>query len=159
MKARCEVSRQDDGCEQFEVFQSAADPDKLVLLELWKDQAALDAHAILQAQRPLEPVLGPRIARTRGRRGCGSAPASARTIPTTAPAEPGEAPKCRPRISKPGATTRPRTCRGNGRCRPAPMTARRVRAPFAAWSSAAGMPRNWGSTGSASPSTIILRAS
>ena len=52
MKARCEVSRQDQGCEQFEVFQSVSDPDKLVLLELWKDQAALDAHAKLQAQRP-----------------------------------------------------------------------------------------------------------
>ena len=52
MKARCEVSRQGQGCEQFEVFQSVSDPDKLVLLELWKDQAALDAHAKLQAQRP-----------------------------------------------------------------------------------------------------------
>jgi quinol monooxygenase YgiN len=31
------------------------DPDKLVLLELWKDQAALDAHAKLQAQRPPLP--------------------------------------------------------------------------------------------------------
>ena len=51
MKARCEVSRQDVGCEQFEVFQSVSDPDKLVLLELWKDQAALDAHAKLQTQR------------------------------------------------------------------------------------------------------------
>ena len=51
MKARCEVSRQDAGCEQFEVFQSVSDPDKLVLLELWKDQAALDAHAKLQTQR------------------------------------------------------------------------------------------------------------
>ena len=30
MKARCEVSRQDAGCEQFEVFQSIFDPDKLV---------------------------------------------------------------------------------------------------------------------------------
>jgi quinol monooxygenase YgiN len=37
------------------VFQSAFDPDKLVLLELWKDQAALDAHAKLQAQRPTLP--------------------------------------------------------------------------------------------------------
>ena len=27
MKARCEVSRQDAGCEQFEVFQSVFDPD------------------------------------------------------------------------------------------------------------------------------------
>jgi len=35
MKARCEVSRQDAGCEHFEVF--------------------LDAHAKLQAQRPPLP--------------------------------------------------------------------------------------------------------
>jgi quinol monooxygenase YgiN len=41
MQARCEISRQDAGCEQFEAFQSVFDPDKLVLLELWKDQAAL----------------------------------------------------------------------------------------------------------------------
>ena len=34
------------------MFRSVSDPDKLVLLELWKDQAALDAHAKLQAQRP-----------------------------------------------------------------------------------------------------------
>jgi len=50
MKARCEVSRQDAGCEQFEVFQSIFDPDKLVLLELWKDKAALDAHASASAR-------------------------------------------------------------------------------------------------------------
>ena len=55
MKARCEISRQDAGCEQFEVLHSALDPDKLVLLELWKDQAALDAHAKLQTQRPPLP--------------------------------------------------------------------------------------------------------
>jgi len=52
MKVRCEVSRQDAGCEQFEMFQSVFDPEKLVLLELWKDQAALEVHAKLQAQRP-----------------------------------------------------------------------------------------------------------
>ena len=55
MKARCEISGQDAGCEQFEVLQSVFDPDKLVLLELWKDEAALDAHAKLQAQRPALP--------------------------------------------------------------------------------------------------------
>jgi quinol monooxygenase YgiN len=40
------------GCEQFEVFQSALNPDKLVLLERWSDQAALDTHAKLNASRP-----------------------------------------------------------------------------------------------------------
>jgi len=37
------------------VFQSVSDPGKLVLLELWQDQAALDAHAKLQEQRPPLP--------------------------------------------------------------------------------------------------------
>ena len=58
MKGRCEISQKDAGCEQFEVFQSALDPDKLVLLERWSSQAALDAHAQLQRQRPaLQPGL------------------------------------------------------------------------------------------------------
>jgi quinol monooxygenase YgiN len=55
MKTRCEVSAKDAGCLQFEVFQSVLDPDKLALLELWEDQAALDAHAKLQAARPPVP--------------------------------------------------------------------------------------------------------
>jgi quinol monooxygenase YgiN len=55
MKARCELSRSDAGCLQFEVFQSADSPDRLALLELWEDQAALDAHAKLQATRPSLP--------------------------------------------------------------------------------------------------------
>ena len=55
MKGRCEISQKDAGCEQFEVFQSALDPDKLVLLERWSSQAALDAHAQLQRQRPALP--------------------------------------------------------------------------------------------------------
>jgi hypothetical protein len=40
------------GCEQFEAFQSAVNPDKLVLLERWTDQASLDAHARLNSTRP-----------------------------------------------------------------------------------------------------------
>ena len=44
------------GCEQFELFRSQSDPDKLVLLELWSDQAALDAHAELNRQRGPNPA-------------------------------------------------------------------------------------------------------
>jgi hypothetical protein len=40
------------GCEQFEVFQSVLNPDKLALLERWVDQAALDVHAGLNNTRP-----------------------------------------------------------------------------------------------------------
>src|SRR5271166_1112304 len=54
-KPRCEASMTESGCEQFEVFQSALDPDKLVLLERWSDQAALEAHAKLNATRPPLP--------------------------------------------------------------------------------------------------------
>ncbi len=56
MKGRCEISRKDAGCEQFEVFQSVLDPDRLILLERWSSQAALDAHAKLQRERPQLPA-------------------------------------------------------------------------------------------------------
>jgi len=38
------------------VFRSALDPDSFTLLELWESQAALDAHAKLQAARPPVPA-------------------------------------------------------------------------------------------------------
>ena len=57
-RARCADAMKEPGCEQFEIFQSALDPDKLALLERWKDQAALDAHAQLNKTRPpLRPEL------------------------------------------------------------------------------------------------------
>src|SRR6266852_2058939 len=46
------------GCEQFEIFQSVANPDRLALLERWVDQTALDVHARLNSTRPaLRPEL------------------------------------------------------------------------------------------------------
>ena len=50
-RQRCAEVAKEPGCEQFEVFQSAVNPDKLVLLERWKDQAALDAHSKMNATR------------------------------------------------------------------------------------------------------------
>ncbi len=50
-KTRCGEVMQEPGCEQFEVFQSVLDPDRLALLERWADQAALDEHAKLNATR------------------------------------------------------------------------------------------------------------
>jgi quinol monooxygenase YgiN len=44
------------GCEQFEVFQSVVNPDKLAILERWTDQAALDTHAKLNTTRPPLPA-------------------------------------------------------------------------------------------------------
>src|SRR5580698_7552137 len=55
-RTRCEEVMQEPGCEQFEVFRSVLDPDKLVLHELWTDQAALDAHAKVNATRAPFPA-------------------------------------------------------------------------------------------------------
>lgn len=54
------IAQQEEGCEQYELFQSLDDPDKVVLLERWANQAALDNH--MQAERtrnhaPVEAVL------------------------------------------------------------------------------------------------------
>jgi len=57
MADRCRAVQQEPGCQQYEVFQNALEPDKLVLLELWADQAALDAHAQVNATRPPNPAL------------------------------------------------------------------------------------------------------
>lgn len=57
-KGRCAEIIQEPGCEQFEVFQSGVNSDKLVLLERWTDQAALDRHAEANKSRaPLPPEL------------------------------------------------------------------------------------------------------
>ena len=55
-RSRCAEVMQEPGCEQFEVFQSVLNPDKLALLELWKDQAALDVHAKLNETRAPMPA-------------------------------------------------------------------------------------------------------
>ncbi len=50
--------QEEPGCLQYEIFRSADDPDNLVLLERWADQAALDAHmVVLRARGPL-PTAG-----------------------------------------------------------------------------------------------------
>ncbi len=50
--ARCAEIMKEPGCEQFEAFQSIVNPDKLLLLERWTDQAALDEHSKLNSTRP-----------------------------------------------------------------------------------------------------------
>jgi quinol monooxygenase YgiN len=43
------IAQQEEGCEQYELFQSLDDPDKVVLLERWASQASLDKH--MEAER------------------------------------------------------------------------------------------------------------
>ena len=49
---RCEECRKEPGCEQFDLFQNTEDPDKLLLVERWTDEASLAAHAERNRQRP-----------------------------------------------------------------------------------------------------------
>ena len=57
-RTRCAEVMKEPGCEQFEIFQSVVNPDKLTLLERWANQAALDVHAQLNSTRaPLLPQL------------------------------------------------------------------------------------------------------
>jgi quinol monooxygenase YgiN len=43
------IAQQEEGCEQYELFQSLDDPDRVVLLERWASQALLDRH--MEAER------------------------------------------------------------------------------------------------------------
>lgn len=44
--------RQEPGCEQFDLFQNVENPDRLLLVERWTDEASLAAHAERNRQRP-----------------------------------------------------------------------------------------------------------
>jgi quinol monooxygenase YgiN len=44
---RHEEVRKDPGCEQFDLFQNAENPDQFLLVERWTDEASLDAHYAL----------------------------------------------------------------------------------------------------------------
>ena len=45
MRGHAQRSRRDDGCIQFDLMLPAGDERHVYLIEKWRDQAALDAHA------------------------------------------------------------------------------------------------------------------
>ena len=45
------TSLREEGCEQYELFQSLDDPDKVVLLERWASREVLDKHMDAERQR------------------------------------------------------------------------------------------------------------
>jgi quinol monooxygenase YgiN len=45
-------ARQEPGCEQFDLFANTENPDQLLLVERWTDEASLAAHAERNRQRP-----------------------------------------------------------------------------------------------------------
>jgi quinol monooxygenase YgiN len=60
---RCKKASQEPGCVQFEVFRSALDPARYVLLEHWESPEALAVHAQGMAGNPPRP--NPGITRVR----------------------------------------------------------------------------------------------
>jgi quinol monooxygenase YgiN len=50
------IASQDEGCEQYELFQSLDAPDRLVLLERQVNQEGLDKHMEAEHSRDPAPV-------------------------------------------------------------------------------------------------------
>ena len=46
----------EEGCEQYELFQSFDDPDTVLLLERWTTQALLEQHMAAEPTRNAEPL-------------------------------------------------------------------------------------------------------
>jgi len=55
-KAVQAIAQREEGCEQYELFQSLNDPDKVVLLERWASQELLDRHMAAERTRNPSPV-------------------------------------------------------------------------------------------------------
>lgn len=49
------AARQEKGCEQYELFQSVDDPDRVVILERWASQVLLERH--MEAERTRDSAL------------------------------------------------------------------------------------------------------
>jgi quinol monooxygenase YgiN len=50
------IAQQEQGCEQYELFQSLDDPDKVVLLERWASQGLLEKHMEAERTRNRSPI-------------------------------------------------------------------------------------------------------
>lgn len=50
-KALQAIAQREEGCEQYELFQSLDEPEKVVLLERWASQEALDKHMAAERTR------------------------------------------------------------------------------------------------------------
>jgi quinol monooxygenase YgiN len=58
------LSRQEPGCERFEVYHSQSDPRVFMLCERWESQQTLDAHRLAEAYTEIYmPKVRPRVDR------------------------------------------------------------------------------------------------
>ncbi len=56
-----EATRQEDGCLSYELLESTETPDSYVMLETWRDRAALDQHMVAPAMAAFGGEAGPHL--------------------------------------------------------------------------------------------------
>jgi quinol monooxygenase YgiN len=59
MKGHAQRSRTEDGCQQFDVLLPQEDHSRVLLVEAWRDQAALDVHAKLPRMATMRETYEP----------------------------------------------------------------------------------------------------
>lgn len=58
------LSREEPGCERFEVYHSQSDPKTFLLIERWASQEALDEHRKAKAYTTIyQPQVLPKVSR------------------------------------------------------------------------------------------------
>lgn len=50
-------SQKEDGCIGYDLYRNTVCPDELIIVETWRDQAALDAHALTPHYTAILPQL------------------------------------------------------------------------------------------------------
>jgi quinol monooxygenase YgiN len=64
LSEQARLSRQESGCERFEVYQSNNDPVRFLLTERWQSQAVLDTHRTAHAYTTIyQPKILPLVNR------------------------------------------------------------------------------------------------
>ena len=59
MQNHARLSRAEDGCQQFDVLLPQNDQSRVLLVEAWRDQAALDVHAKIPRMAQNQETYGP----------------------------------------------------------------------------------------------------
>ena len=68
MKGHAQRSRGEDGCLQFDVLLPEEDQNRVLLVEAWRDQGALDVHMKLPAMARLRETFAPWVVSTKATR-------------------------------------------------------------------------------------------
>ena len=68
MKSHADLSRAEDGCQQFDVLQAQDDPNKIFFVEAWRDAEALAVHAKIPRMEQNRAVYSPWLNSRKGTR-------------------------------------------------------------------------------------------